>query len=127
MTVNDPIDSATGDSEDQHRTVARKNRGVRFSDSEWEEVREAAGDHGITPAEFVRERILELVRSPSRPASPALPTHLTPLIEHTFRYTYMLATKMRDDLLADDKGEELDHLIKEARALQDSLTSVVSQ
>ena len=55
-----------------------------------------------------------------------LPTELVPFIERTFRYTYMLATKMRDDMLADEKGAELEHLINEARALQDSLTSGVS-
>ena len=96
MTVNDPTGPAIGDSEEHQPGVARKNRGVRFSDSEWDEVRQAAQVLGITPAEFVRERILALVRRPPDADSAAIPANLVPLIERTFRYTYMLATKMRD-------------------------------
>ena len=94
MTANHPTD----DSENQHHGVARKNRGVRFSDSEWDEVKSAAQSLGITPAEFVRDRVLELIRHPNTHASAAVPAYLVPLIERTFRYTYMLATKMRDDI-----------------------------
>ena len=49
MTVNDPTDPETGNADDRHHVLARKNRGIRFSDSEWDEVREAAQDQGITP------------------------------------------------------------------------------
>ena len=73
MTVNDPTDPETGNADDRHHVLARKNRGIRFSDSEWDEVRKAAQDQGITPAEFVREKILHLVRSPKAalPLAPA--------------------------------------------------------
>ena len=121
MTVNDPSDHETGDSDDRHHAVPRKNRGIRFSDPEWEEVKQAAQTHGVTPAEFVRDKILELIRSPDGSSDGPFPAHLAPLIERTFRYTHLVATKMRDDMLADDKAEELEHLIQEARALQDSL------
>ena len=126
MTENDPIDSKTGDAGKQAQAVARKNRGIRFSDPEWEEVREAAQDRGITPAEFVRERILEIVRRPEAPARASIPTDLAPLIERTFRYTYMLATKMRADMIDAGDGEALDELVAEARALQDSLLGTSS-
>ena len=49
MTVNDPTDPETGNADDRHHVLPRKNRGIRFSDSEWDEVREAAQDQGITP------------------------------------------------------------------------------
>ena len=46
---------------------------------------------------------------------------LAPLIERTFRYAYMVATKMRDEMLEAGQEEELEVLIGEARALQDEL------
>ena len=121
MTVNDPTAPETSDAEDQHQGLARKNRGVRFSDLEWDEVREAAQAVGITPAEFVRERILHLVRSPAVTATVSIPPDLVPLIERTFRYAHMLATKMRDDMIDDGHQDQLDQLVKNARELQDSL------
>ena len=121
MTTNDPTDPETADTGDQQPSVARKNRGVRFSDPEWEEVRQAAQALGITPAEFVRERILDLVRSLAAPASAPIPANLTPLIERTFRCTYMHSTKMRAEMNDNEQGEQLDHLINEARELRDAL------
>ena len=121
MTVNDPNDPAIGNSEEQQPGVARKNRGVRFSDPEWDEVKRAAQALDLTPAEFVRERILELVRTPGTHAPPALRADLAPLIERTFRYTYMLATHMRDELTGTGREGELETLISEARKLQDEL------
>ena len=52
---------------------------------------------------------------------------LSPLIERTFRYTYMLATRMRDEMLDDGKRKDLDHLVDEARKLQTSLLKGVSE
>ena len=121
MTNNDPIDPSSAATDDAQQGTARKNRGVRFSDSEWEEVRQAAQSRGITPAEFVRERILELVRNPTAVDSVPISADLVPLIERTFRYTYMLATKMRDDMADQGKAEELERLVSEARALQADL------
>ena len=123
MTDNRPPDPETAASGEQLQGVARKNRGVRFSDPEWEEVKHAAETAGITPAEFVRERVLALIRNPAASDSVTIPPNVLPLIERTFRYTYMLATRMRDDMIAADKAEELDHLVNEARALQDSLNA----
>ena len=50
MIVNDPADPDSGRAEDQQHGLARKNRGIRFSDPEWEEVKQAAQAHEITPA-----------------------------------------------------------------------------
>lgn len=121
MTDNDPTRPGSGDSEEQLLPSIRRNRGVRFSDSEWEEVKQAARTLGITPAEFVRERILDLIRNPAAVDSLAVSSNLAPLIERTFRYTYMLATRMRDDMTDGGLTKELDQLINEARELQDSL------
>ena len=96
----------------------RKSRTVRFTDSEWDEVRTAAEAHGLPAAEFVRERMLAVARDPSADATPA---DLAPLIERTFRYTYMIATKMRDDMDREGRAGEVEKLIDDARKLQDSL------
>ena len=49
-----------------------------------------------------------------------VPDDLAPLIERTFRYTHMIATKMRDGVTREGRAEEMDRVIKDARKLQDS-------
>ena len=38
-----------------------------------------------------------------------------------FRYTWMLATLKRNELIGEGRGEEIEKLVQEARALQESL------
>ena len=121
MTKNDTTVPKTGEGEERQQGATRRNRGVRFSDSEWKVVKQAAEAAGITPAEFVRERVLDLVRNPVDAESVSIPANLVPLIERTFRYTYMLATRMRDEMIAKGQAGELDKLASEARALQHDL------
>ena len=127
MTENDPTSPGSSDSEEQLLRSVRKNCGVRFFDPEWEEMKQAAQSLGVTPAEFVRERTLDLVRNPSAADSLPIPSNLAPLIERTFRYTYMLATRMRDEMDEGGLAAELDQLINEARELQDSLLKGVAK
>ena len=121
MTENDATDPDTVENDAPHRASARKNRGIRFSDPEWDEVKLAAETLGVTPAEFVRARILELVRNSAASDAVSIPANLAPLIERTFRYTYMLATRMRNEMVDRRQADELDKLVNEARALQDDL------
>ncbi len=79
-------------------------------------------------AEFVRERILALARNPEEAdrgpesAEPApVAASMAPLIERMFRYTWFLATERRDAMAREGRGDELDKLVAEARAFQDSL------
>ena len=44
-----------------------------------------------------------------------------PLIERTFRYTWMLATQKRDELIREGRGEEMEKLAKAAQELQGQL------
>ena len=127
MTGNDPTDAEHGDSHDENPGAARKPRGIRFSDSEWDEVKNAAQRHGVPAAEYVRERILDIARDPTTGGPSAIPADLVPLIERTFRYTYMLATRMRGDMIDDGHGDKLDDLVKEARKLQDTLQNGASE
>ncbi len=100
---------------------ARRNRTIRFSDSEWEEVRRAALLHETPPAEFVRETILALARNPESAVSDAVAPSLVPLIERVFRYTWFLATEKRDAMVREGRKNEVDALVAEGRALHDKL------
>ena len=100
---------------------ARRNRTIRFSDSEWEEVRRAATLQDMPPTEFVRERILALARSPERAVAGAVEPSLAPLIERMFRYTWFVATEKRDAMVHEGREDEVDALVAEARALHDTL------
>ncbi len=101
---------------------ARKNRTIRFSDSEWEEVRRAAVLHDTGPTEFVRETILALARNPEREVSDAVAPSTAPLIERMFRYTWFLATERRDAMVREGREEEVEALVAEARALHGKLS-----
>ena len=121
MNDEDRNEAAVGENAAEKAGDARKTRGIRFSESEWDEVKNAAADHEMPAAEFVRERILALARAPeSGEAGPAAPS-LAPLIERMFRYTWFLATEKRDAMMREGRGDELDALVAEARAFQVSL------
>ena len=48
----------------------------------------------------------------------AIPSHLVPLIDRTFPSIYVIATKIRDDMI---DGAYQDQLVEKAQELQDSL------
>ncbi len=121
MTEIDRNGTAGGETGAEKSGDARKTRGIRFSESEWEEVKRAAAGHEMPAAEFVRERILVLARAPEGPDVSAVAPSLAPLIERIFRYTWFLATEKRDAMMREGRAEELDGLVEEARAFQDSL------
>ena len=99
----------------------RRTRSIRFSDSEWEEVKRAAREHDMPAAEFVRQTMLGLVRAPDGGGRAPVPPSWVPLIERTFRYAWFLATEKRDEMLREGRGEEVDRLVAEARAFQETL------
>ena len=72
-------------------------------------------------AELVRERILDIARAGSALDSPAIPARLTPLIERTFRYAYILATLKRDEMIAAGRGGEIEALAESVRKFENSL------
>ena len=115
---NGPVDGrAAAERADDNR----KTRSIRFSESEWEEVRNAALAHNLPAAEFVRERILALVRAKEIAGEPGVAPPLTPLIERMFRYTWFLATEKRDAMIREGREDELEKLVTEARSFQESL------
>ena len=113
----DRTEPESGDAPTANQGAARRTRGIRFSDSEWEEVKAAAELHDVPAAEFVRKKILDAARD----RADATPASLQPLIERTFRYAFMLVTHRHDELIRQGRGEEMEKLAKEAQALQDQL------
>ena len=121
MTETDPDEpQSTADSTPDQPDL-RRQRGIRFSDSEWEEVKAAAEHNGIPVAEFVRFKLLAIARGNANDDSAAIIASLAPLIERTFRYTWILATHKRDELILEDRLDEVEKLVKQARDLQDRL------
>ncbi len=95
-------------------------RTFRFHALEWERIESCAEARGMTAAEFVRFAVRAAMEGGAAASGAA--DRLAPLVERTFRYSYMVATKMRDDMLAQGRDEEIEALVRAARALQDELT-----
>ena len=117
MTKTDRTEPESGDAPTANPGAARRTRGIRFSDSEWQEVKAAAELHDVPAAEFVRKKILDVARG----RADATPASIAPLIERSFRYAYMLVSQRRDELIREGRGEEMEKLAKDAQALQDQL------
>ena len=102
---------------------ARRNRTIRFSDSEWEEVKRTARAARSAGADRVRppDHSGAVARTPAGGATPPPAPSLAPLIERMFRYTWFLATEKRDAMIREGREEEVDALVAEARALHDRL------
>ena len=101
------------------RTEKRTPRSIRFHDPEWERIEAFAERRGMAAAEFVRFAALAAIEGGA--AADEDGGRLAPLIERTFRYTYMMATRMRDDMRGAGQGEDVEALIRAARELQNGL------
>ena len=121
MSEQDRSEAAGSETQAEKAGDARKTRGIRFSESEWDEVKNAAADHEMPAAEFVRERILALARASEGTNATEVADTLAPLIERMFRYTWFLATEKRNAMVREGREQELEALVAEARAFQDSL------
>ena len=99
----------------------RKTRGIRFTQSEWEEIKAAAEAHDLAAAEFVRMTCLDAARADKDVDTQPGATGIAPLVERTYRYVYMLATLKRDELVNNGRGDEVERLMATARQIQDAL------
>ena len=104
---------------DAVRTEKRTPRSIRLSDPEWERIEAFAEERGLAAAEFVRFAALAAIEGGA--AVGGAQRRLAPLVERTFRYAHVMATKMREEMLAAGRGGELDALVREARAVQDEV------
>ena len=97
----------------------RSPRSIRFSDREWDRIETVAALRGITTGELVR--VAALSATAEGPALTNSGAQLVAQIEQIFRYVHVLATELRNRMLAEGRDEELEELIRSARALQDDL------
>ena len=105
------------------KAETRTAHSIRFLAPEWNRIRAFAEDRGLAAPEFVRFAALAAIED----GAGEWAGRLAPLIERTFRATYMLAGRMRSEMLDAGRGEELDALIRAARELQDELTGDASE
>lgn len=96
----------------------RRPHSIRFSDSEWQKIDDAALRHGVSAGEIVRTGALAAAEQRLAAPLPATvsPGHLA-LIETTFRMVYVLATLRRAEQLAAGRENELEELVAEAREI----------
>ncbi len=99
----------------------RSRHTIRFFGSEWQRVEAFAESRGLQAAEFVRFAALATIADEGNSVA-----RLSPLIERTFRGTYIVATRLRDQMLEAGEKEELDELVATARELQDRLLGDIS-
>ena len=94
---------------------ARRPHSIRFSDSEWTKIEDAAVRHGISAGELVRSGALAAAgdRLAMLPSAAISSGHLA-LIEATWRTVYVLATLNREELLGTGREQELDEIIAAA-------------
>ena len=112
------MDSETPESEpvEAGKVEKRNPHSIRFLDGEWDRIEAHADARGLTGPEFVRFAALAALVEGG-----AAGDRLAPLIETTFRAAHILVTKMRTDMLDEDREDELEELIEGARGQQDKL------
>ena len=121
MTKTDRPGPESGNRPTAKQGGARRTRGIRFSDSGRQEVKAAAEMHDVPAAEFVRKTILDFARGRTDARAGSVPASLTPLVERTFRYVWILATHKRDELVRKGRGEEMEKLAEHAQKLQERI------
>ena len=116
MPRSDQKSIATGNKPSQNRSDARRPRSIRFADSEWILIQQAAMRHGIAAGELVRAGAIALAEDRLGESPPATlsPGHLA-LIEAIYRSVYLMATLERERLLDSGRGDDVEALIAAAR------------
>lgn len=118
MTKDHPNPAKTDTNPDKKPGGPRKSHTIRFSDLEWSQVETAANEQGIPAAEFVRYAALRLAGGKFGEDSGVLPPGIIALIESTYRYSYILATLKRNELIRERRGDEVNDMVKAARQAQ---------
>ncbi len=94
----------------------RRSRTIRFSDTEWQLVEDAALRQGIPASQLVRSVTLAAAGERfDRLAGAAVgPGHLA-LIEDIYCGVYLLTTLRGEELLRDKRRKQLDSIVKDGR------------
>lgn len=96
-------------------------RTIRFHDRDWDRIETFALMRGMTTTELIRTTVLAALGEGPGPTGFGCP--LAPQVERMFRYTHILATAMRNEMLKDGRGDELEELVRSARDLQGKLSN----
>lgn len=118
MTTRDPTVPETAETAVAPKSELRTQRGVRFSDSEWNLVKGAAAENRISAAEFVRNAALGAIGAPARRDSVTLPPDVLEILKHTYRAAYVVSTLKRNEMLRDGRSEEFEMILEMARMAQ---------
>ena len=86
---------------------------IRFLDTEWDRIGESAEAQSLAPAEYVRIATLSMVGQGDMTIG-----MLDPLIQHSFRATYIVAMIMSDEMIRSGGEKKLEELIAAASGLQ---------
>ncbi|MXW90377.1 MAG: hypothetical protein F4114_03030 [Rhodospirillaceae bacterium] len=111
----------SGPATEEKGSESRRARSIRFSDSEWEAVENAAKARGMNAAVFARHATLGVASGRYATGEGAFPTQYANLIERIFRSTHILVTLKRREMVRDGRAEELDELVRSTRELQKSV------
>ena len=124
MATNQPPGSRTRpDSINKHAAEPRTPRAIRFSESEWDRIRIAAAERGISFGSFVRQAALGRAAEHFGDNSAALPPEIVELIKHTFRYAFIFSTMKRNEFVKDGRRKEVDKVVELARRAQAKVLS----
>ena len=93
----------------------RTPRTIRFTDSEWANVSQAAAAANISTATFARNAILNAIAEPAAASGSALPPGILELVKRTYRSAYILSTLKRDDMIREGRQEQLENTVRAAR------------
>ena len=96
-------------------------RTIRFYDRDWDRIETFALMRGMTTTELIRATVLAALGE--EPGATGFGCPLAPQIERMFRYTHIMATAMRNEMLKDGRSGELEELVRSARDLQDKLSN----
>ena len=93
----------------------RTPRTIRFTDSEWANVSQAAAAANISTATFARNAVLNAIAEPAAASGGPLPPGILELVKRTYRSAYILSTLKRDDMIREGRQEEIERTVQAAR------------
>ncbi|MDE0001250.1 MAG: hypothetical protein OXQ29_00965 [Rhodospirillaceae bacterium] len=116
MSPSERINPGTGNKTSKNRNDARRPRSIRFADSEWNLIEQAALRHGIAAGELVRTGALALAEDRLGESPPATLTsgHLA-LIEATYRASFVSSIIDKERLLENRPEKDVNKLVDAAR------------
>ncbi|MDE0077138.1 MAG: hypothetical protein OXM03_04405 [Chloroflexota bacterium] len=127
MIENEPAQTKTGANSPDKPTAPRASRSIRFSDSEWWAIENAAQAREMTAAEFVRHAAVSLATRKLGSDSPPIPPEILAQLERIYRGVYLLSTLKRDEMIRDGRQDEFDRVRQDAQDSQISIHETASR